>query len=135
MRYTGTDEQQKKDLVERAKKLGFEWRYNTDNTARWITLFKSDAPPRMRYQFEDSPEGLSELNQFLNSQLQPLRGAVHERSDSKSGHTVWLDLDTNDEVSIGPFAGCDAVTFYLGTPQEARALYQAMLSVVEIEAD
>ena len=67
-------EEQTKELVTRAKQHGFAWKYARDdyrsNTC-WITLYRSDGPPRMRYQFEESASGLEHLAAFLQEHGDP----------------------------------------------------------------
>jgi hypothetical protein len=64
-------EAQTKELVTCAKQLGFAWKYTRDDyrsDMRWITLYRSDAPSRMRYQFEATAPGLEHLAAFLQEQ-------------------------------------------------------------------
>jgi hypothetical protein len=122
--------EQKEDLLERAKRLGFEQVY--DGVLGWIALCHPDSS-WCRYQFQESAEGLGRLAGFLIE-----HGNYSATATNKNGDAIGLSVDhENKRFCVGymDLVGYDSVEFHVGDEAEARTLYAALLTVEEVEAD
>lgn len=126
---------QRQELLTRASILGFRAKFSTDNIdqSHWITLYKSDAPARMRYQFQESAEGLDQLGQFLQG-----HGNWSSQNQNRAGDSIAIDVNRENKryvVGYLGLVGYDEVVFHVAEEIEAQALYTALLAVEQVEAD
>ena len=80
---------------------------------------------------------LADINNDAVLSQEPTEQGEEEPQNGTNGLDERITLHTDNENSVG-WSGCcgyDGVTMYVETPEQARALYTALLTVKEVDVD